>query len=92
VRLVREHEAEHASPAAAIRPVAATIDGCTETLRLRVRRAGRDAGRQGGADADEGERIRALERENRELGQANAIRRKASASCAQAELDRRSRP
>ena len=38
------------------------------------------------------ERIKVLERENRELRQANAILRKASASFAQAELDRRFRP
>jgi transposase len=57
-----------------------------------VRRAERDGGRQGGATADERERIRALEREVRELRQANEILRKASAYFAQAELDRRSKP
>ena len=92
VRLVREHEAEHASLAAAIRSVAAKVGCSTETLRLWVRRAGRDAGRQGGANAAEREPIRALERENRELRQANEILRKASAYFAQAELDRRSKP
>jgi transposase len=91
VRLVREHAAEHASPAAAIRSVAAKIGCSAETLRLWVRRAERDAGRQGPNDGER-ERIRALEREVRELRQANEILRKASAYFAQAELDRRSKP
>ena len=91
VRLVREHAAEHASLAAAIRSVAAKIGCSAETLRLWVRQAGRDAGRQDG-HGDERERIRALEREVRELRQANEILRKASAYFAQAELDRRSKP
>ena len=65
--------------------------GCSgETLRLWVRRAGHDTGRR--EDADERARIRTLERENRELRQANEILRKASAYFAQAELDRRSKP
>ena len=88
VRLVREQEAEHLSLAAAIRSVAAKIGCSAETLRLWVRRAERDGGRRGGATADERERIRALEREVRELRQANEILRKASAYFAQAELDR----
>jgi transposase len=91
VRLVREHAAEHASLAAAIRSVAAKIGCSAETLRLWVRQAGRDAGRPDGR-GDERERIRALEREVRELRQANEILRKASAYFAQAELDRRSKP
>ena len=45
-----------------------------------------------GSTTDERERIKALERENRELRQANEILRKASAYFAQAELDRRFRP
>jgi transposase len=92
VRLVREHEAEHASLAAAIRSVAAKVGCSAETLRLWVRRSEYDTGRQGGPNVDERERIRALEREVRELRQANEILRKASAYFAQAELDRRSKP
>ena len=91
VRLVREHAAEHASLAAAIRSVAAKIGCSAETLRLWVRPE-RDGGRQGGANGEERERIKALEREVRELRQANEILRKASAYFAQAELDRRSKP
>ena len=91
VRLVQEHEAEHVSPAAAIRSVSAKIGCSAESLRLWLRRAERDAGREGLSPEDR-ERIRALERENRELRQANEILRKASAYFAQAELDRRPKP
>ena len=51
-----------------------------------------DQGRRAGSTTEERERIKALERENRELRQANEILRKASAYFAQAELDRRFRP
>ena len=56
-----------------------------------VRQAERNQGQRPGATTDERERIKALERENRELRQANEILRKASAYFAMAELDRRSR-
>ena len=59
VRLVREHAAEHASLAAAIRSVATKIGCSPETLRLWVRRAERNAGREGSLSVDERERIRA---------------------------------
>ena len=88
VRMVFEHEGEHASQWAAIGPIAAKI-GCTaETLRGWVRQAERDQGKRPGLTTDEQERIKALEREVRELRQANEILRKASAYFAQAELDR----
>ena len=54
--------------------------------------AERDQGHRAGSTTDERERLKALERENRELRQANEILRKASAYFAQAELDRRFRP
>jgi transposase-like protein len=57
-----------------------------------VRQAERDRGLRAGPTTDERERIKALEREVRELRQANEILRKASAYFAQAELDRRSKP
>ena len=57
-----------------------------------VRQAERDQGKRPGASTDERERIKALEREIRELRQANEILRKASAYFAQAELDRRWKP
>ena len=65
-------------------------DGCTaETLRKWVRRSQRDAGTRPGLTTGERERLKDLERENRELKRANEILRKASAFFAQAELDRR---
>ncbi len=88
VRMVLDHQGEHASQWAAINSIASKI-GCTgETLRSWVRRAETDQGLRGGPSSEERERIKALERENRELRQANEILRKASAYFAQAELDR----
>jgi transposase len=89
VRLVFEQEKEHESQWAAIGAIAAKI-GCTaETLRKWVRQAERDQGRRNGLTSSERERLKALERENRELKRANEILRKASAFFAQAELARR---
>jgi transposase len=89
VRLVQEHTPEYPSQWAAIRSIAGKV-GCTaEALRRWVRRAERDAGRRPGLTTDEQQRVKALERENRELRRANEILRKASAYFAQAELDRR---
>jgi len=89
VRLVFEQQGEHESQWAAIGSIATKI-GCTaETLRGWVRQAERDQGRRAGLTRDERERLKALERENRELKRANEILRKASAFFAQAELDRR---
>ncbi len=92
VRLVLDHAGEHDSQWEAISSIAAKI-GCTaETLRRWVRQAERDSGMRGGPTTDERDRLRALEREVRELRQANEILRKASAYFAQAELDRRFKP
>jgi transposase len=92
VRMVLEHGGDHASQWAAIGSIAAKI-GCTaETLRQWVRQAERDQGQQPGGTTEERERIKALEREVRELRQANEILKKASAYFAMAELDRRSKP
>ncbi len=91
VRLVFDHEREYSSQWAAIGSISTKI-GCTaETLRKWVRRAERDEGRRPGLTTDERERLKVLERENRELKRANEILRKASAYFAQAELDRRPR-
>jgi transposase len=87
--LVLEHQDEHVSQWSAIESIAGKI-GCTgETLRRWVRQAERDQGKRPGPTTSETERIKALERENRELRQTNEILRKASAYFAQAELDRR---
>jgi transposase len=90
--MVFEHRDEHASQWAAIASIAAKI-GCTaQTLSNWVRQAERDQGRRPGLTTDERARLKQLERENRELKQANEILRKASAYFAQAELDRRWKP
>ena len=92
VRMVFEHRTEHPSQWAAIVSIAAKI-GCTaQTLSNWVRQVERDQGRRPGPTTDDRERIKALERENRELRQVNEILRKASAYFAQAELDRRWKP
>ena len=91
VRLVLEGGGDHPTQWAAISSVSVKI-GCTaETLRKWVRQAERDGGQRPGPTSAERERIKALERENRELRQANEILRKASACFAKADLDRRSR-
>ena len=89
VRMVFEHQGEHESQWAAICSVATKIGCSSEALRKWVRRAERDQGLRPGLKTDERERLKELERENRELRRANEILRKASAYFAQAELDRR---
>src|SRR6516162_790468 len=87
VRMVREHKGEYNSEWAAIVSIAGKIGCKAETLRLWLRRAERDEGLRPGPTSAEQARIRELEREVRELRQANEILRKASAYFAQAELD-----
>jgi len=92
VRMVREHQGDYPSQWAAISSIATKI-GCTaESLRRWIRQSERDAGQRARLTTDERARLKALERENRELRQANEILRKASAYFAQAELDRRFKP
>jgi len=88
VRMVLDHQADHASQWAAICSIAEKIGCAAETLRKWVRREERDAGVRAGPTSDQLMRLKDLERENRELRQANEILRKASAFFAQAELDR----
>ena len=92
VRMVQDHQADHPSQWAAIGSIASKFGCSPETLRKWVRQVERDEGRRPGPTSDELTRLKTLERENRELRQANEILRKASAYFAQAELDRRSKP
>ncbi|MEO6210073.1 MAG: IS3 family transposase [Gemmatimonadaceae bacterium] len=79
VRLVREHQAEYETQWGAITSIASKIGCAAETLRLWVRRAARDAGQRPGLTTEEQQRLKHLERENRERRRANEILRKASA-------------
>ena len=88
VRLVFDHEKDHPSRWATVTSIAAKI-GCTaQSLNEWVKKTEIDSGVCGGVATEIAERLKALERENRELRQANEILRKASAYFAQAELDR----
>jgi transposase-like protein len=88
VRMVRDHGGEHPSRWAAVVSVASKIGCSAHTLNEWVKKAEVDSGRRAGVPTDLAEKLKALERENRELRQANEILRKASAYFAQAELDR----
>ena len=89
VRMLLEQQSEYSSEWAAMGAIASKL-GCTaETLRKWVRQSEIDQGKREGLSSSERERLKELERENRELKQANEILRKASAYFAQAELDRR---
>jgi len=79
VRLVLDRQHEHASLWAAIMSIASKI-GCTgQTLNEWVKKAEVDAGKRAGVPTDIAAKLKALERENRELRQANEILHKASA-------------
>ena len=86
VRMVFEAEQHCDSQWEAIRSVADKLGPTSETIRKWVRRVETDEGRRAGLTSDERERLKQLERENRELRRANEILKAASAFFA-AELD-----
>jgi transposase len=91
VQLVLGNEGQHASRWQAVMSISAKI-GCTpQTLNDWVKKTEVDSSKRAGVSTEMAEKMKALERENRELRQANEILRKASAYFAMAERDRRSK-
>ena len=88
VRMVLDHQGDYPSRWAAIESVAQKIGCAPQSLHEWVRKTEVDSGKRAGVPTDTAEKMKALEREVRELRQANEILRKASAYFAQAELDR----
>jgi len=89
VRMVQEHRGEYPSLWAAVESIAPKIGCVPQTLLEWVKREEVDAGTRPGVTSSETQRIKDLERENKELRRANEILKLASAFFAQAELDRR---
>ena len=89
VRMVQEHRGEYPSQWAAIESIAPKIGCVPQTLHEWVKRHEIDSGARDGITTSELQRLKELERENKELRKANEILKLASAFFAQAELDRR---
>jgi len=89
VRMVQEHRGEYPSLWATFESIAAKVGCVPQTLHTWVKQQEIDAGQRDGVTIAEAERIKGLERENRELRKANEILKLASAFFAQTELDRR---
>ena len=89
VRMVLEHRGQYPSLWAAIESIAPKIGCVPQTLNEWVKRHQIDTGAKDGITTTELQRLKELERENKELRKANEILKLASAFFAQAELDRR---
>ena len=88
VRLVLDNHGQHDSRWSAILSISAKIGCAPQTLNEWVKKVEVDTGQRGGITTEQAEKMKALERENRDLKQANEILRKASPYFAQSELDR----
>lgn len=88
VRMVPDHERDHPSRWAAVVSIAEKIGCAPQTLREWLKNTEVDSGKRVGVPTELADKLKALERENRELRQANEILRKASACFTQEELDR----
>lgn len=88
VRLFQENRANYTSDRAAYRAIAPKLDCSPDSLRVWCQQAERDAGPRAGLTSAEKDRVKELERENRELRTAKEILKKASAYFAAAELGR----
>ena len=88
VRMVLDGAGQHDSRWSAILSISAKIGCAPQTLNEWVKKVEVHTGQRGGITTEMAEKMKALERENRELKQTNEILRKASAYFAQAELDR----
>ena len=89
MRLVQEHRGEYPSLWATVESIAPKIGCIPQTLLEWVKREEVDGGKRDGLTTSERDRLKQLERENKELRRANEILKTASAFFAQAELDRR---
>jgi transposase len=89
VRMVQEHRGEYPSLWAAVESMAPKIGCVPQTLLVWVQRHEVNTGVRDGVTTVEMQRMKELERENKELRRANEILKLASAFFAQAELDRR---
>ena len=89
VRMVQQHRGEYPSLWAAIESIAPKIGCVPQTLNEWIKRDEIDNGMRAGVTTTDQQRLKELERENRELRKANEILKLASAFFAQAELDRR---
>ena len=87
VRMVLDHERDHTSRWAAVISIAEKIGCAPQTLHEWLRKTEVNSGKRAGVPTEVADKLKALEREIRELRQANEILRKASAYFAQAELD-----
>ncbi len=79
VRMVLENKGQHESRREAIVSIASKIGCAPQTLNEWVKKVEVDTGQRGSTTTEMAEKMKALERENREIKQANEILRKASA-------------